>query len=646
MTGDKIGKANPKNNIIRSSQPDNLTREERESLKKLRNNQNIIIKPADKGSAVVVMNTADYIAEADRQLSDEKYYVRLGEPTYTQNIPKIKKILDQLLEKRFIDKKQHNYFSGPRDIKQRVFYLLPKIHKNVTSWPKPNIMPPGRPIISDVNSETYRISSYIDSFINPLSTGHPSYLKNSYEFVKKIKNFAIQNNYILVTGDIESLYTNMNLERSIHCVQKIFNENPDPARSDKEILEMLRISLKNNDFTFNGKFYLQTMGCAMGKRFAPALANIYLLEFDEKALSGFPIKPILFFRYLDDIFFLWPGSAESLQEYENFLNNIIPDIRVKLEHSMKEIAFLDVLIYRDSGLLKTKIYFKNTDKHLLLHQNSGHPKHTFLGLVKSQLIRFKRLSSNRANYNNTCKTLFSVLIKRGYAHTGLRRLQHQIWFHDGTTMQKNQHTAIIPIIFNYHPFSQKLTRLYKNEINESKIFQDFRLVTAFKTGPNLKQLLVKSTLPAEFKNYAFRTCGKGKCLLCKYHATDSTTFSSTNTKKSYKIRSNIHCNTKNIIYLITCRKCGLQYVGETERTLRERATDHRSRINKKLETPISIHFSQAGHSTLDMKIQPIEKVAPSSNPKVKRLERELFWQRKLQTIHPSGLNNYTIEKTK
>jgi len=79
-------------------------------------------------------------------------------------------------------------------------------------------MPEGRPIVSDVESETYRLSECIDHFINPLASKHETYIKNSYEFVQKIRNFAVENNFLLVTGDIASLYTNMMIERSIERV--------------------------------------------------------------------------------------------------------------------------------------------------------------------------------------------------------------------------------------------------------------------------------------------------------------------------------------------------------------------------------------------------------------------------------------------
>lgn len=61
----------------------------------------------------------------------------------------------------------------------RLFYMLPKIHKDPAKWSKPHKIPPGRPIVSDCSSETYRTAEYVDHFLNPLSTTHPSYIKDT-----------------------------------------------------------------------------------------------------------------------------------------------------------------------------------------------------------------------------------------------------------------------------------------------------------------------------------------------------------------------------------------------------------------------------------------------------------------------------------
>ena len=56
----------------------------------------------------------------------------------------------------------------------------------------------------------------------------------------------------------------------------MFLKYPDPGRPDGIIINLLKIILYNNDFTFNNLKYIQTKGAAMGQKFAPSVANIYL----------------------------------------------------------------------------------------------------------------------------------------------------------------------------------------------------------------------------------------------------------------------------------------------------------------------------------------------------------------------------------
>ena len=614
----------------------NLSKAEADSLNALSSNGDIIIKPADKGGATVLMNRKAYIGEALRQLNNTKYYKKLSAPLYKENVIKIEEILNDMLKKSFISKEQYTYLSGPEEPKPRCFYLLPKIHKPKEKWPNFD-MPEGRPIVSDVNSETYRISEYIDHYVNPLAMKHESFIKNTYDFITKLKSFASQNNYLLVTGDVSALYTNMNIDRSIECVKKAFDQNPDPHRPDKHILELLEISLKFNDFEFNDEFYLQVMGTAMGKRFAPGLSNLYMLDFDRIAMHDFKIKPLLYFRYLDDIFLLFPGDETSLKEYEIFLNNIIPDIKVTLEHSNTEINFLDVTVYKnDVNQLKTKVFFKKTDTHQLLHRSSHHPNHTFNGIVKSQLIRFKRISSTKTDYDETCKILFSFLKNRGYTHAKMRKLQHEIWhnYNCDQPIEKSKND-LIPIVVEFNDFNCKLAKEYKTLIQRNNQFKESKTVIAYKNGKNLKQILVKSKLKTEKLGH-FRTCGEARCGACPLYSRDTTKFQSSVTGKSYGITGKITCKSKNLVYVINCRKCKRQYVGETGHSLRERLSQHRSDIRLKKNTAIGVHFNSEGHSHLDVKMIPIEQFS-ENNSDVRR-RKEKHWQKVLRSVYPEGLN--------
>ena len=118
----------------------NINPNESKALKQLLENKTIVIKPADKGFAVVILNRLDYLKEGYRQLVDTKYYTRL-ENDPTADFRKVEAgLVEDMYQNGEIKEKVQKYlmydtYRAPQ------LYLLPKIHKGINP-------PPGRPIIS------------------------------------------------------------------------------------------------------------------------------------------------------------------------------------------------------------------------------------------------------------------------------------------------------------------------------------------------------------------------------------------------------------------------------------------------------------------------------------------------------------------
>lgn len=79
-----------------------------------------------------------------------------------------------------------------------------------------------RPIVSDCSSETYYTAEFIDFHLNPLSTKHASYIKDTYDFVEKVKQIHIPLSSFLFTMDIDSLYTNIDIKEGLQATKNIF----------------------------------------------------------------------------------------------------------------------------------------------------------------------------------------------------------------------------------------------------------------------------------------------------------------------------------------------------------------------------------------------------------------------------------------
>ena len=139
-------------------------------------------------------------------------------------------------------------------------------------------------------------------------------------------------------------------------------------------------------------------------------------------------------------------------------------------------------------------------------------------------------------------------------------------------------------------------------------------------------------------------CNKPRCKTCK-HLKEGNTFTSNVTGNSYNVLAKnpvMTCDTKNVIYVISCRKCGIQYVGETSQMLRQRTNNHRSRLKNLGVQYLYKHYYNDGHSEDDITIMPIEEIEISDTQvslTFKRLQREQHWYRELKCIYPYGLND-------
>ena len=136
--------------------------------------------------------------------------------------------------------------------------MLPKIHK------KNN---PGRPIVSACDSPTEKLSEYVDYYIKPLAQKVPSYLKDTNDFLLKLKSLgSIPQNSYLVTIDVTALYTSIPHKEGIRALKLALDKQTDKTPKTWIILRLMIFILKKTCFQFNGKFYVQNSGTTMGTK--------------------------------------------------------------------------------------------------------------------------------------------------------------------------------------------------------------------------------------------------------------------------------------------------------------------------------------------------------------------------------------------
>ena len=124
-----------------------------------------------------------------------------------------------------------------------------------------------------------------------------------------------------------------------------------------------------------------------------------------------------------------------------------------------------------------------------------------------------------------------------------------------------------------------------------------------------------------------KKCSNKRCKTCPSLVTGPT-FKSSVTGRTYQVRSPcgpLGCQSRNVVYLITCKQCDVQYVGETSQMLRSRMNNHRTSTKGFKLLYLYNHFNSDNRSFDDALIMPIEQIPETPNSTSLRLLREAFW---------------------
>ena len=638
------------------------------------------------------MDKTDYEDKIMQQLTDIQTYTSKESDDTIEIKQEADKLILNLFENNILSFKQKKNLTNFCP-KCPTFYGIPKVHKEGI---------PLRPIVSQIDGPTSRINKLVDYYLTTAEKQIPDLLQDTTAYLNILNKYnqkiAINSDTYLVTLDVVSLYTNIPHEEGADFVCEFYEETLPyctglnmPLIPAAELKKMILFILKNCTFTFNKQFYTQNYGTTMGAIFSVKFANIYMHMFFRKFFQTHTNYKLPFLaRLVDDIFTIWNEDFAKLQEFRQILNTFHNTIKFELKYSNTEIQFLDTVTYIEDNSLKTKLFIKPTDNKQYLHFYSSHPNHIKRSIPYSQALRYRRIITDNNILHSELKNLKTKFLTRGYPHQIVdKQIDKVVSINRKNTLQyksiseKNadflkftKGGSFLPLILTYHPtlLINKIHNIHAlvNNNWHNLLVQHETLQKAFgtsvpkiifKRGKTIANHLISSTYPPLWHRY-FSTmdqqninilaqllsenqsdtyhkvlpCFHPRCLCCSAIQQDNTFFS-TKTKNTHLITSNMNCNTTNVIYLITCLKCGLQYVGQSGRKLKDRLNNHRSDVHNKKLTAISIHFRSALHNINHLKIIPIEE---SSHNSEYRISREKYWIKTLQTFYPHGLNNYPI----
>ena len=202
-------------------------------------------------------------------------------------------------------------------------------------------------------------------------------MKNTGDFVQQVRGIGLQPGECVTSYDVSALFTSVPIESSITIIRRKLELDPElhtrtPMKVEY-IISLLVFCLKTTYFQFQGRFFEQLQGVAMGSPISPIVANLFTEDFEIKAINSAVDPPRVWKRFVDDTFVVIDSTRkENLLEH---INNLDPHIQFTSEDAKPDgsLPFLDTIVLPqpDNSLL-TSVYRKPTHTDLYLQWDTHH----------------------------------------------------------------------------------------------------------------------------------------------------------------------------------------------------------------------------------------------------------------------------------
>ena len=398
-------------------------------------------------------------------------------------------------------------------------YGLPKIHKEQLTY---------RIIISSINFPTYKLARFLSDILVKVVGKTNSYVKDSWSFYDDMKDIIIPNNYKMISLDVVSLFTNVPLELVSEIINEKWSDISTYTKLTKsEIIKALKLVFNNTVFSFDKIFYEQKYGCPMGSPLSPVIANLVMEKIEGIALSKLTFEPIMYKRYVDDIFTIVPECFvdEMVDVFNSIHNRIKFTKEVELEG---ELSFLDIkIIKNDDNRVKLNWYRKPTWSGRFLNFDSHHQFGNKIGTVKGVIDRAIKLSHKDFRKDNL------DLIRKTFVNNNY------------------------PIDFINKMIEERVNEIYNGSMKK-RFNLDVKKGVYF-VLPYVRGL--SERLKVEFKKHNIQIFFRNNNNLSRF-------FNNCKDKDEKDMKSGI-------VYKINCKCCNKYYIGQSGRYLKKRIYEHK-----------------------------------------------------------------------
>lgn len=586
------------NYLIKTPKITNVTQVMFYKCKKyLKENPELLILQSDKGNVTVAIDKSTYNNLAIELLNDKKYYKVLNrDPTLTIQ-GKSNELVKNLEKKGYINKEVAKKLFNYNSISAK-FYGLPKIHKPTLSL---------RPIVSSINTPTSKLSIFIAEILSQSFNNETDkyYVKDSFHFSQLMNNFQLPNDYVIVSLDVVSLYSNIPLDLVIKIIETKWDTiSPYTNIPKEEFVILVRFIFNSSFFTYNETFYSQIFGCPMGSNLSPVVARLTMDYTLDQILEKLPFEMPFIKKYVDDIICAIPKDKidTTLQQFNQHNEHIQFTIEKEVDNC---VPFLDTkLIRTDNNKIILDWYKKPMCSNRYINFFSNHPNKQKINLVLGLKNRIEKISHPTLLQKNLTN-LFNILKENSYPPQLLNRLIFN---------SRNDR-------FSHRQNPEQMTN--RQNILENRKFHSLPIISDL--TEELINILKHDNLKIAKKN-TFMT---------------RQLFSSTKDKTPKEKKTDV-------VYMVPCSSCNLVYVGQTTQQLKKRLIQHKSDIkNPSKKCALAEHCRKTQHvmNFGESKVLELEKTARKRNflemYHIKRNKNSMNSKSDIQNI--SNIYSYLIQ---
>jgi hypothetical protein len=547
-----------------------------------------VITKADKGHSVVILDRDEYLRKMESLISDRTKFEPIDhDPTIAEE-DRLTRKLRCLKERRFITEQEYD-LCFPSGSQPGTLYGLPKVHK---------VGVPLRPILSATGTFNYGIARLLVNRLSHLKK-HPTTIQDTFSFVDDLHSLRLDmSEHRLISFDVVNLFTNVPLKDTIQVVlnqlypgkcqcesatqctphvekKKKKKKNNEPKcvlcldRSDMKWL--LETATSRTHFIFNGQYYSQINGVAMGSPVGPLLADIFLVHLEKELMHRLEEKGVVYWRrYVDDVLAIVRKDT-NVDELINILNSFHTSIQFTSEPEVDQsLPFLDVLIRRrpsyNGSWFSTTVHRKPTYTGLILNWHSFVPIQHKRSAITSMIYRAIRITSDYALLHKEFIFIRTIAVSNGYPLPFVLNLIRQT-LENHLISPPDSSSASPSHIGAQQPYSNEKESRPENKRNKRVILVDLPYVGRPTTTLGKKLVhIAKQANPLVHVQPIPRPPSKIQTML----------------PRKDPIPRNL---LSNVVYNVNCSDCSAGYIGKTCRQVSRRFEEHGK--EKRSQTPSS-----------------------------------------------------------